>query len=477
MSFEIDFNILKAITTDTVKGLDFSNNYGNVLFDLAVKEDAKLVTDYIKSYRSLPTKRTLLDKYGTDQDKIEKINNLWEKLKDHEYDVKEFSYDLEQLKERFKRQQLEKIYDNLERKLNNTDEDVLIRELNLSLQEISVIRDGRTHTQKNVADYIDEFEERYKLLQNKEMVRPEIKTGYSMIDTLTGGIAPSELYIIGGDTGAGKSQLLNNLAIQMWMQGNTIHTPPEEFEKGYNVLYFSLEMPYEDCFNRFLARMADVPQDSIKNTCLEPSQMQNMKEALAFIKEYQKAGNFFNIVDVPRGLTAEEMELRYNDALLHFKPDVVVVDYMGLMHDPHHMKDPDWMKLSYIAASLHEFSRAYNVAMVTAVQLTDIKRGRKNKENPEESERVGLHRIGRSSLITHHANVVIQIDKRPNEENLPDLKYHIIKNRKGPLGGGNLFKNFENGSVIDIPYETKKSENIPNISDLIDQIRKNNENI
>src|SRR5690606_15713414 len=132
MSFEIDFNILKAITTDTVKGLDFSNNYGNVLFDLAVKEDAKLVTDYIKSYRSLPTKRTLLDKYGTDQDKIEKINNLWEKIKDHEYDVKEFSYDLEQLKERFKRQQLEKIYDNLERKLNNTDEDVLIRELNLS---------------------------------------------------------------------------------------------------------------------------------------------------------------------------------------------------------------------------------------------------------------------------------------------------------------------------------------------------------
>lgn len=261
------------------------------------------------------------------------------------------------------------------------------------------------------------------------------------------------------------SMLLNNMAKQMWIQSNTLDTK-EDFERGYNVLYFSLEMPYQDCFIRFLASLANVPQRSLAKSLLTPEEEQRVKKAYDFIKMYQESGYYFDIVDVPRNLTIEEMELRYHDAMLRYRPDVVVVDYMGLMHNTALAKEQDWLKMGAIAASLHEFARAYDCVSITAAQLTDLKRGSTGSQ--EESRRVGVHRWGRSSLIMHNVNLGIQIETRPNEKNFPDLKIHVVKNRKGPLGQGNLVKNFANASLVDVPYDSDEvpgdvSANIPNL--------------
>jgi hypothetical protein len=190
-------------------------------------------------------------------------------------------------------------------------------------------------------------------------------------------------------------------------------------------------------------------------------------KAKEFIKAYEAAGCYFDIVDVPRNLTIEEVELRYNDALLRYRPDVVIIDYMGLMHSTLFAKEQDWLRLGAIAASLHEFSRAYDCLMITAAQLTDQKRGSSQK-NADESLRVGTHRWGRSSLIMHHVNVGIQIETRPNERSYPDMRIHVVKNRKGPLGQGSLIKNFANASLIDVPFDEKEmpgdiSSSIPDL--------------
>lgn len=259
------------------------------------------------------------------------------------------------------------------------------------------------------------------------------------------------------------SMLLNNSAKQMWMQGNTLDTK-ENFERGYNVLYFSLEMPYQDCFVRFLASLANVPQRALSKSQLTPEEEERVKKAYNFIKLYQENGYYFDIVDVPRNLTIEEVELRYHDAMLRYRPEIVVVDYMGLMHNKALAKEQDWLKMGAIAASLHEFARAYDCVVVTAAQLTDLKRNSTGSQ--EESRRVGVHRWGRSSLIMHNVNLGIQIETRPNEMSFPDLKVHIVKNRKGPLGKGNLIKNFANASLVDVPYDQQEmpgdvSANIP----------------
>jgi replicative DNA helicase len=476
---DIDYNILKVLVTDQTAGMDFVCNNDVSLFDFAIRDEAKMIFDFVKTYKTVPTKRTLIGRYAESPQDLERIDKIWKDIEDHQYNTKEYKFDLDNMKERFKKRSVKSISSAMTEKMEQgLEPDVILKDVALRLQQASVVNEGRSHIQMSAGDYIEEFKNRYDAKKNSDGEISEIKTGYSMLDTVTGGLSPAELVVIGGETNAGKSMLLSNMAVQMWMQENTAETSPDDFKKGYSILYFSLEMPYADCFDRFLARVADIPQRSIRDAILDEDQLERKANALKFIDEYQKAGNHFNIVDVPRNVTIEEVELRYQDAILQFRPDVVVVDYMGLMHDPAKAKEQDWLKMGAIAASLHEFSRAYDCIMLTAVQLTDIKRGSKTKGDQDESQKVGVHRIGRSSHIMHHVNIGIQIETRMNERALPDMRYHVIKNRKGPLGQGNMIKNFECASLYDVPYvdHVPSGDDVSeNIEDLIKKVRDANE--
>jgi replicative DNA helicase len=468
---ELDLKILKGITTNKVSALSFIYGYNYELFDEDTQRFAKLVLDYTKSFKSPPTKRTLLDRHSGNPDLQKIINQSWSEIDEIEYDDKEYSYDLSLMKERYKKLTVEKIKERVDAE-GSEDPEKFYKKLNLDLQRLASVELARTHKQMPVGDYIEEFEESLENRKLNPESIPEIKTGYSMIDSITGGIAPGELWMAGGESNSGKSQILNNFGRQLWMQGNTIDTEPNKFVRGYNILYFSLEMPYEDCFVRFLASVANVPSKSlIRPDLLTTEEISRLNKAKGFIKAYQDAGYYFDIVDVPRNLTIQEVELRYNDALLRYRPDIVIVDYMGLMHSLEFAKEQDWLRMGAISASLHEFARAYDCAVVTAAQLTDLKRN--TQKNSEENKRVGMHRWGRSSLIMHHVNVGIQIETRPSERMLPDMKLHVVKNRKGPLGEGSIIKNFANALLIDIPYDERDmpKDVTDSIPDLIKQIQ------
>ena len=459
---QLELQVLKGILGNKSDCIDFAFNCSPELFSPNRQTFAKLVVNYAKAYRNVPTRRTLLDLNSGSATLSDAINNVWDELDQFTYNLQELPYDLEQLKKHFQRKVLVDAQNRLTDDFiwNTDDPNNSLKELGLLVQKAHGVRQKRGHIQKPVADHLDEFQNRYDAMASVENPESVISlTHYSMLDAVTGGLAPGELVLIGGETNAGKSQLLLNMAVQMWAQENNFETPAADFKPGRSILYFSLEMPYDDCFNRFLARVAGVPERSIARGTLDEGQLARVRKAKKFIQEFQDAGYYFDIVDVPRNVSVNEIELRYNDALLRYKPDIVVVDYMGIMHEPSLEKEQDWLKMGGLAGMLHELSRDYGFIMLTAVQLTDIKRGSKGKD-PSDNQRVGVHRIGRSSHIMHHANVGIQIESRPNEINYPDMRYHVIKNRKGPLGQGNLIKNFANATLIDVvnPNDAKTGE-------------------
>jgi len=275
------------------------------------------------------------------------------------------------------------------------------------------------------------------------------------------------LYLAGkGFVPTHNSFLLNNMATQMWLQGTQYKG--SEINRGYNILFFSLEMGYQQCFDRFMARLTGVPYNNFAGT-MSHEERQKVYKAMEFIEKFPYQ---FEIVDIPRNLTVREMELRYQESLLTHKPDVVVVDYMGLMGDANN-REQDWLKLGLLAGELHEFARTYDVVMLTAAQLTDLKRGNKGEAPKSEDAAVGMHRIGRSSLIMHHANLGIQIEKRVGEDKHTDLKYHLIKNRKGPLGKGFLSKDFARGTLLDrgVEESAKNDKQSLNSVDLLAKIK------
>lgn len=466
---ELDLKVLKGILTDKVNALTFAHRYDHTLFDEDSERFAKLVIDYIKHFRTPPTKRTLIDRHKNNSHITDIIEGAWDEVDAVESNAYEFQYDLGELKKRYQQRAVEIIRERAATEDPDSPEnpDEYFNKLSLEISRVTSLDMERTHTQMPVGDYVDEFQEGYDSRRQSPEESPEIKTGYSMIDAVTGGVSPGELIMIGAETNGGKSMMLNNMGKQIWMQGNTLDTEGN-FQRGYNILYFSLEMPYQDCFIRFLASLANVPQRSLQKSLLTREEEKRVQQAYDFIKRYQEAGYYFDIVDVPRNLTIEEVELRYHDAMLRYRPEVVIVDYMGLMHSKALAKEQDWLKLGGIASSLHEFARAYDCVVITAAQLTDLKRNAGSYSSQEDGRQVGVHRWGRSSLIMHNVNLGIQIETRPNERSFPDLKIHVVKNRKGPLGQGNLVKNFANASLVDVPFDQREipgdvSSDIPNL--------------
>lgn len=444
----LDLNILKAISTNKTLAQEFVYECNSNLFDIEYWAFAQSLIKYIQSYKDIPTLRVLKEKNSKNEKLCETIDKVWSKLEKINYDEKEFKHDLNLLKTRFANTQLS----SLREKLNNSED--LYSNLDLikhTLNNVSGINRKKSFTKKTLKDSVSSFMEKYnaklEARKNGLDVLEGIPTKYSALDDYTGGLRDGEFLLICGESNSGKSMLLMNIALQMWMQNNTIDSV--NFTEGNNVLYFSLEMPFDMCFNRVLAKLADVPSKKIKSATLSSEEKNRVKKALDFIKRFPFQ---FEIIDIPRGVTIEVIENIFEETKTNFKPKVVGIDYLGLMDLENSGNMDDWLKLGYISEKVHEFGRVHEVIMLSAVQLNRV------KPTKDTDEKIGMHRIGRSSLIVTNANIAVQIHTRQNESQYPDMEYFVIKNRDGQLGKGQLIKKLECGSLIDSKLENEFTE-------------------
>lgn len=450
---DLDLSVLRGILSNKRNAIDFAAECDAKIFSPDIWNFANIIVSYVKSFKEVPTQRILSERLSKNTQLAEYCLGLYKKIESLPYDDREYKYDLQKLKKVYAERQLLELKDSLVKDSSQIDIDKNLKEAQRKIQNIKSLNQTKTYERRTLKENIDVFREEF----NEKLKNPSfdhgIMTGYSVLDSSTGGLRSGEMLLIGGESGAGKSMLLMNMAIQMWMQENTIDTV-SDFKPGNDVLYFSLEMPYKPCFNRVLSRLSGVPSKVLKQPTtkdgekkLNKEDKQKLQKTLQFIKSYP---NEFEIIDIPRGATAEQIEILYEEARTRFNPKIVVVDYLGIMDDE--SKDDDWLKLGIIAGKLHELSRVHNIVMLSAVQLNRTKAGSKDAE-----DRVGMHRIGRSALIMTHANIGIQIHSRPNEKNYPDMEYFIIKNRDGEQNKGKLLKNLACGTLVDVEPEEEQS--------------------
>lgn len=441
MSNDLDLVILKTLVTNKKHALDFVNECDVKLFGTEVFHFANLAVGYIRTYKELPTERVMVEKLqkGNNNNIIEHVKKVWLQLENVKHDDREYKHDLEKLKKRFAEKEISTLKANLVKFEPGTmDIDKALKEMQKTTQSIKTLHQVKAYDRQTLKEAVPRFRDEYNAKMEDPHFDAGIKTGYSYFDNVTDGCRPGELILIGGESGAGKSMLLMNVAIQMWLQGNTMDMT-QNFAPGNSVLYFSLEMPFKPCLNRVLSRLSGNPSKKIRNATLNVDEAEKLKKSLRFIKNYPYE---FEIVDIPRGATMESMELIFEEAKANYDPKIVVIDYLGLMsYEGPEMED--WLKLGKIAEKVHEFARVHNLIVLSAIQLNRAKGGK------DTEDKIGLHRIGRSALIMQNANIGVQIETRPNEKSYPDMKYHLIKNRDGELGQGKLIKNLAAGTLID----------------------------
>jgi replicative DNA helicase len=431
----LDLAILKTIISNKKHALDFVNECDTKIFSSDIWNFANLIFSHIKIHKDVPTLRILTENLakGKNEKLIEHINKMWEEVCNFQYDEKEYRHDLNKLKERYANKEINKLFDKIEQNKDNVN--TCVSEIQKTISLVRSLNAVKTYESKNIKDYLPTFVNNFNAKKNDPSVNEGLKTKYSFFDYATNGIKPADFVLIAGESGFGKSLFLKNMAIQTWLQDNTINI--DNFSLGKNIIYFSLEMPYEDCFNRLISRLSGVPSRKLENANLTKEEFTQVKFCLDFIKKYPYNFKIVDIVDA----CANDLEVIMLELGENF--DAIFIDYLGIMKPNEKIEEQDWLKQGIVAYETRAIGRKYRLPIFSAVQLN------RKSANKDPSESIGLSRLARSGTIATHATHVIQIENRPNEENYPDFIYHFIKNRKGPKGKGVLVKNLACATLLD----------------------------
>lgn len=391
----------------------------------------------IKKYNEVPTLE-MLQRSDVWDDGLGELYNELKEIKE-ELDPTNFLLDYEDLKERYKKNIILKAGKAVfKENWNGNDFNDLkeaakeIRKLAGELEQTEV---DKTYKEGTISATAEEAKVEYiKRKENPEEARG-LLTGFREFDNITNGLMPSELIVIGGESGSGKSTYLMNICMNCWLGSNRVGNPGEPFREfstdGVNIIYFSIEMPFNSLRRRLDACLSEVSFYGIRDGTLTPQEEVKYYRSLEFQKLYPKN---FHIIDVPRYCTPEQIEAKYLEISDDEHISLIAVDYIGIMKSSTDSEN-DWLGQGSLAESLHEIARQYNISIISPIQLNRPQKG--NHDAPDQ------HRVSRSSMIIQNCNIMLNIHSRQNEHLLPNLAINIAKMRDGECGGFLLEKRFD----------------------------------
>ena len=243
---------------------------------------------------------------------------------------------------------------------------------------------------------------------------PGIPTGLPDLDRMILGLNKSELILVAGRPGMGKTSIALNIALHAAMH------------EGKTIAIFSLEMSREQLASRLLSKAALVPSQNLMTGQLTPQQWRDITDAAQ-----QLSMTDIRIDDNPT-LTVSEMNAQCRRIP---KLDLVIIDYLQLMQSAgsgHSWSNESRTQaVSDISRMMKIMAKELNVPVICASQLSRANESRQDK-------RPVLSDLRESGAIEQDADVVIGLyrDGYYNKESEnPNLAEAIIlKNRKGQTG-------------------------------------------
>ena len=242
-----------------------------------------------------------------------------------------------------------------------------------------------------------------------------ISTGYSELDNILTGLNKSDLLIIAGRPGMGKTTFALNIASNV------------AFDQKRTVVVFSLEMSAEQLTAKILSSKA-----AISSKAFRTGQM-SQNEWVRLIETIQAVSKSPIYMDDTSSITVAEMK-----AKLRRIPDLglVVIDYLQLMTSGGGTRSENRVQeVSEITRSLKIMARELNVPVIVCSQLSRGVTGRQDKR-PQLSD------LRESGSIEQDADIVMMIHREAyfdqNAENGNMAELIIAKNRHGETTSINL---------------------------------------
>ena len=255
----------------------------------------------------------------------------------------------------------------------------------------------------------DAFTRIEELYEKKELVTG-VPTGYTDLDQVTAGLQPSDLVIIAGRPGMGKTSFVLNVAQHA------------AIEHGIPVAFFSLEMSREQLAMRLLCSEARVDSHRLRRGLLRDSDWPKLTRAAGTLAE---APIFID--DTP-GISTLEVRAKSRRLKAETNLGLVIVDYLQLMRS-RGKYDVREQEISEISRSLKALAKEIHVPVVA---LSQLNRGVESRSD----KRPLLSDLRESGAIEQDADVIMFIyrDEVYNKES-PDkgiAEIIVGKQRHGP---------------------------------------------
>lgn len=247
-----------------------------------------------------------------------------------------------------------------------------------------------------------------------------VSTGLRDLDSRMGGLQPSDLIIIAGRPGMGKTSLATNIAFNIAHAYKPAQQADGSFKAadGGVVGFYSLEMSSEQLATRIISEQTEIPSSKIRRGEITETDFEKL---VGCSQMMQKTPLY---IDQTGGISIAQLAARARRLKRQRGLDVIVVDYIQLMTGTGNRASENRVQeITQITTGLKALGKELNVPIIALSQLS------RQVENRDD-KRPQLSDLRESGSIEQDADVVLFVYR---EE-------YYVKNREPKPGSEEYFK-------------------------------------
>lgn len=185
------------------------------------------------------------------------------------------------------------------------------------LHELPHASDDDSETAADIANRILEEAKHIK----ETGASPGFRSGLAFFDDLVGPLMPGDLIIVGGATSAGKTALVQQVALAVSEQRHT--------------LIFSMEMTKEQWINRYITQYVDIPSEQLEAGPFTDDDLRKITCALNWLAQHSMTVNGKTGL-TPQQIAAEARRVRARQGDL----GLIVIDHLQFIQPPSNKEGP-----------------------------------------------------------------------------------------------------------------------------------------
>ena len=272
-----------------------------------------------------------------------------------------------------------------------------------------------------------------------------VSSGLRDLDGKMGGLQPSDLIILAGRPGMGKTSLATNIAFNIAHAYEPEQQADGSFKakNGGVIGFFSLEMSAEQLATRIISEQAEVPSSKIRRGDLTEA---DFSKLVGCTQTLQKIPLF---IDATGGISIAQLSARARRLKRQRGLDVLVIDYVQLMQGSSKASAQNRVQeITETTTGLKSLAKELNVPIIALSQLS-------RQVESRDDKRPQLSDLRESGSIEQDADVVLFVyrdeyylkNKEPERHTLEHQEWEtklnevrgkaeviIAKQRHGPTG-------------------------------------------